>query len=95
MSQSNDTDFDPDSALDGSSAKEKKNERERRRRLQVSHGFNELFRILKLSDSAKMEKSTVLTTAIDRIKELSIIQQRLLEENKNLRAHCSKQGIRA
>ena len=85
--------IDLDAGLDSLSAKEKKNERERRRRLQVSHGFNDLFKILQLPES-KMEKSTVLNGAVERLRELHGLHLKLVAENKHLRGECGKRGIK-
>ncbi|CAK9012638.1 BHLH domain-containing protein [Durusdinium trenchii] len=87
-------DDDDDPSLDSFSVKEKKNERERRRRLQVSHGFTNLFQVLKMPDSAKMEKSTVLNNAINRLKELDLTHRTLYEENQRLRARAAERGFK-
>lgn len=51
-------------------AKVRKNERERQRRLAVSEGFDELFRLLKLPQSEHVDKISILRRAISRVKEL-------------------------
>lgn len=67
-------------------AKFRKNERERRRRLVVSQGFNDLVSVLNLGDSAKVDKATVLNTAIRRIKMLEKKVQTLEAENLKLKS---------
>ncbi len=86
-------DIDLDEGLDNFSAKEKKNERERRRRLQVSHGFSDLFKVLRLPESTKMEKSTVLGNSTEKLDQLNALCRALKEENIKLRAQCHKAGI--
>uniref|UniRef100_A0A7S2W8K0 Uncharacterized protein n=2 Tax=Mucochytrium quahogii TaxID=96639 RepID=A0A7S2W8K0_9STRA len=91
--------FDPKSSdidvgMEKFSAKEKKNERERRRRLQVSHGFTDLFKILKMPENTKMEKSTVLNTAIERLTDLQLENKGLLKENHSLRMQAKNVGIK-
>lgn len=73
-------------ATDGDSeqvAKQRKNERERRRRQAVSNGFDELFELLKLPQAAQIDKVSILHRAIDRIKELerqiAELQRRVVE----------------
>ncbi|GBG27988.1 Hypothetical Protein FCC1311_042112 [Hondaea fermentalgiana] len=87
-SMADDVDVDP------STAKEKKNERERRRRQQVSQGFTDLFKLLKMPEAVKMEKSTVLNAALDRVRELDHTHKSLLEENRRLRAQAASLGIK-
>ncbi|KAH9255505.1 hypothetical protein BASA81_006321 [Batrachochytrium salamandrivorans] len=60
-------------ALDEQANKTKKNERERKRRLAVSNGFDELFVLLKLPQSSKIDKVSILRKAVDRIQELEEI----------------------
>mmetsp|Transcript_9330 Transcript_9330/g.18414 ORF Transcript_9330/g.18414 Transcript_9330/m.18414 type:complete len:395 (+) Transcript_9330:759-1943(+) len=83
-----------DGSGDPSSAKEKKNERERRRRLQVSQGFTDLFKLLKMPEAVKMEKSTVLNASLQRIRELDQTYKVLQEENRRLRAQAANLGIK-
>jgi len=66
-------------------AKYRKNERERRRRLAVSQGFAELFQILRLPEASKVDKATILSNSIDRIKELEDRLGQLQQENNELR----------
>jgi len=61
--------------------KQRKNERERRRRLAVSRGFEELFKLLKLPQTARIDKATILQNAISRINAL---EKRVVDlERKN------------
>jgi len=79
---------------ESASAKEKKNERERRRRLQVSNGFSDLFKLLRMPESTKMEKSTVLNASIQRLKELHETYMSLIEENRQLRLEAQRLGLK-
>ena len=75
-------------AADGDSdavAKIRKNERERRRRLAVSNGFDELFELLKLPQSAQIDKVSILRKAIERIRELET-------QVKDFEAQIQKKG---
>lgn len=67
-------------------AKIRKNERERRRRLAVSNGFDELYELLKLPQAAQLDKVSILRKAIERIRELEAkvkeLEERLSNQNK-------------
>ena len=59
-----------DQATKMAKVKQRKNERERRRRLAVSRGFEDLFKMLKLPQTARIDKATILQNAITRIQSL-------------------------
>jgi len=102
------SDSGPDSEKVGE-AKSRKNERERKRRLQVTQGFDELYKLLKrmeqdrmalglppapeplggkrsISSSSKLDKSSILQNAIQRITFLESQIARLGRENHSLSA---------
>jgi hypothetical protein len=65
--------------------KVRKNERERKRRLAVSQGFDELFAMLKIPENQKLDKAAILRTTIDRMNELTSMVQLLESENQRLK----------
>lgn len=51
-------------------AKKRKNEREKKRRIAVSKGFEEVFKVLRVSPEAKVDKATILMSAAQHITNL-------------------------
>lgn len=66
-------------------AKMRKNERERKRRLAVSQGFDHLLKLLDMPTASKMDKACVLHAAIQRITELEHKADDLQNSNQNIR----------
>jgi hypothetical protein len=66
-------------------AKLRKNERERKRRLAVSQGFDQLLKLLDMPTANKMDKACVLHTAITRICELEQRAEALQANNQSIR----------